>query len=377
MKSVAFVSAALLAVSFTFTGGCSLPKGAGQARQVLAGASDKNADFAVVRIDRTTVGRLASWPGPDKGMAPTGWIGNSRGPAGNLIAAGDKVDVTIWETGEGTLLTMPGQKVVALPGLTVSPDGSVFLPYADKVHIAGLTPDKAREAIQARLTSIAPATQVLIAHAPGRKSTVDLISGVPRPGSFPLPDRDFTVLGLLALGGGIPESTVNPHVRLMRGSRLYSISADRLLKNPALDTTLRGGDKVYVESDERYFLSLGAAGREAQIPFPQDRITALDALALIGGLNDGRADARGILVLRSYPARALRTDGSGPSKQRTVFVIDMTTADGLFSAGEFDIQPKDVVMATESSVASAGVMLGIIGSIVGVSRTAQVISTGE
>lgn len=377
MKFVAVVPAAMLAVSLTFTGGCSLPKGAGQAGQILAGAKDEDADFAVVRIDRTTVGAIANWPGPEKSMAPTGWIGNSRGPASNLIAAGDKVDITIWETGEGTLLTMPGQKVAALPGLTVSPDGSVFLPYADKVHIAGMTPDRAREAIQARLAPIAPAAQVLIAHAPGRKSTVDLISGVPRPGSFPLPDRDFTVLGLLALGGGIPESTVNPRVQLMRGGKLYSIPAARLLKDPALDTTLRGGDKVYVEPDERYFLSLGAAGREAQIPFPQDRITALDALALIGGLNDGRADARGILVLRDYPAKALRTDGSGPSKQRTVFVIDMTSADGLFSAGQFAIQPKDVVMATESRVASASVVLGIIGSIMGISRTAQVVATNE
>lgn len=377
MKSVAVVSAAMLAASLVFTGGCSLPKGAGQARQILAGADDENADFAVVRIDRTTVGAIANWPGAGKGMAPAGWIGNSRGGPTNLIAAGDKVDITIWETGEGTLLTMPGQKVAALPGLTVSPDGSVFLPYADKVHIAGMTPDQAREAIQARLTPIAPAAQVLIAHAPGRKSTVDLISGVPRPGSFPLPDRDFTVLGLLALGGGIPESTMNPRVHLMRGGRLYSIPADRLLKDPALDTTLRGGDKVYVEPDERYFLSLGAAGREAQIPFSQDRITALDALALIGGLNDGRADAKGILILRDYPAKALRTDGSGPTKRRTVFVIDMTTADGLFSAGEFAIQPKDVVMATESRVASASVVLGLIGSIMGISRTAQAISTNE
>jgi len=377
MKSVAVVSAAMLAASLVFTGGCSLPKGAGQARQILAGADDENADFAVVRIDRTTVGVIETWPGSGKGAAPTGWIGNSRGGPTNLIAAGDKVDITIWETGEGTLLTMPGQKVAALPGLTVSPDGSVFLPYADKVHIAGMTPDQARGAIQARLTPIAPAAQVLIAHAPGRKSTVDLISGVPRPGSFPLPDRNFTVLGLLALGGGIPEGAMNPQVRLIRGGRLYSIPADRLLKDPALDTTLRGGDKVYVEPDERYFLSLGAAGREAQIPFPRDRITALDALALIGGLNDGRADARGILILRDYPAKALRTDGSGPTKRRTVFVIDMTTADGLFSAGEFIIQPKDVVMATESRVASASVVLGLVGSIMGISRTAQAISTEE
>ena len=39
---------------------------------------------------------------------------------------------------------------------------------------------------------------------------------------------------------------------------------ERLLADPSLDTTLRGGDKIYVEKDERYFLSLGATGREAQ-----------------------------------------------------------------------------------------------------------------
>ncbi len=62
-----------------------------------------------------------------------------------------------------------------------------------------------REAIQTKLLPIAPAAQVLIGHQPGHKTTVDLVSGVPTPGSFPLPDRDFTVLGLLALGGGIPR----------------------------------------------------------------------------------------------------------------------------------------------------------------------------
>ncbi len=375
MKPATALCAACLAANFVLLGGCSLPKGAGQARQILSGAKSEDADFAVVPIDRTTVGKIAKWPVSEKGgMASNGWIERSRGPAENVISAGDKVDVTIWETGQGTLLTVPGQQVVALPGLTVSPDGSIFLPYADKVYVAKMTPDQAREAIQTKLNPITPAAQVLIAHHPGRKSTVDLISGVPSPGSFPLPDRDFTVLSLLALGGGIPGNMVNPYVRLMRDGKIYSVSADRLMKTPALDTTLRGGDKVYVESDERYFLSLGAAGREAQIPFPQDRITALDALALIGGLNEGRADAKGILVLRDYPEKALRSDGSGPTKQRTVFVIDITSADGLFSAGEFVIQPKDVVMATESRIASTSMLLGLIASVVGISRTAQVIS---
>ena len=378
MKSASALSVSCLVASLLLVAGCGVPRGAGDTRQILAGAEEETADFAVFHVTKSSVGAIAKWPGSGKGgLAGSGWISRSRGPAGNLIAAGDKVDITVWETGDSALLALPGQKVVALPGMTVSPDGSVFLPYADKVYIAKMTPDEAREAIQAKLLPIAPTAQVLIAHSPGRKSTVDLVSGVPNPGTFPLPDRDFTVLSLLAVGGGIPQGMVNPYVRLMRDGKLYSISADRLLKDPALDTTLRGGDKVYVESDERYFLSLGAAGREAQVPFPQDRITALDALSLIGGLNESRADAKGILILRDYPASALRSDGSGPTKQRTIFVIDLTTADGLFSAGEFTVQAKDVVLIAESRLTTTNAILGMLGAVVGISRTAQVVARDE
>ena len=375
MKSATALTVAVSVALASLVGGCSLPKGAGETRQILAGADEEDADFAVFHVSRSTVGPIAKWPGSGRGgLAASGWIPRSRGPGSNLIAAGDKVDITVWETGDGTLLTLPGQKVVALPGLTVSPDGSVFLPYADKVYIANMTPDQAREAIQAKLLPIAPAAQVLISHQPGRKSTVDLVSGVPNPGTYPLPDRDFTVLSLIAAGGGIPAGLENPYVRLVRGGKLYSISADTLLKDPAQDTTLRGGDKVYVESDERYFLSLGAAGREAQVPFNRDRITALDALSMIGGVNDNRADAKGILILRDYPSKALRSDGSGPPKERMIFAIDLTTADGLFSAGEFNIQGKDVVLVAESPVNSTRTIFSMLGSFIGLSRSTQALA---
>ena len=86
---------------------------------------------------------------------------------------------------------------------------------------------------------------------------------------------------------------------------------------------------------------------------------------MIGGLNDNRADAKGILVLRDYPAKSVRSDGSGPPKQRMIFAIDLTSADGLFSAGEFSIQAKDVVLVAESPITSTQTIFGIVGSAVG------------
>lgn len=365
-----------LALSLCFVAtGCAVPKGAGQAKQILKGAEEETADFAVYPITRDSVARVSKWPGSKSGPAIAGWITRSRGPAGNLIEPGDKLDLTIWETDDSSLLAPPGQKVVPLPGVTVQPDGTIFLPYADKVYVANMTPDEARIAVQGKLEPIAPAAQVLVAHTPGRKSTVDLVSGVPQPGTFPLPDRDFTILALLAQGGGIPQNMENPQVRLQRGGKLYGISAEKLLKDPSLDTTLRGGDKVYVESDKRYFLALGASSREAPVPFPRDKVSAIEAVSLIGGLNDMRADPKGILVLRDYPSKAVRADGSGPSKQRMVFVIDLTSADGLFSAGEFYIQDKDLVIVAESPLNATASILGMIAPVVNITRNAQVIST--
>jgi polysaccharide export outer membrane protein len=57
--------------------------------------------------------------------------------------------------------------------------------------------------------------------------------------------------------------------------------------------------------------------------------------------------------------------GGGPAHPRTVFVINLTTADGLFSAGKFDIHPDDVVLATESAVSNVRTVFGLIGSVFG------------
>ena len=115
--------------------------------------------------------------------------------------------------------------------------------------------------------------------------------------------------------------------------------------------------------------ALGASGAESQVEFPQERITALEALSLTGGLNDARADAKSVLVLRNYPAKALRTagsaEGSGPDKQRVIFAIDLTSADGLFSAGQFYIQNKDVVVVAESPIGSAASVIGLAAGLVG------------
>ena len=350
--------------------GCDLPQGAGREGQILAGSAAEDATFAVHYVTRDTLPKLKTWPVKPT-SATSGWITRGGGASGQIIEAGDRIDLTIWDNEESSLLSANGQKVIQLPGLTVSPKGTIFLPYADEVYVAKMSPDAAREAIQQKLLGIVPSAQVQLGLVSGLKNSVDLISGVGKPGSYPMPDRSFSVLSLIAMAGGVPEAMVNPQIRLQRGGKLYGVSMDRVLKNPELDTPVRGGDKIYVESENRYFLSLGAAGTEAQVAFPQESVTALDAMSLVGGLNDTRANPKGILILRTYKTDQLRYDGKGPELERIVFAFDLTSADGLFSAGEFGIQHRDLVLVTESPVNTATTIFGLIGRVIGLSNQVE------
>ena len=67
----------------------------------------------------------------------------------------------------------------------------------------------------------------------------------------------------------------------------------------------------------------------------------------------------------------MRADGSGPRHERTIFTIDLTTADGLFSAGEFAIQPGDLIYVTESPLIGTRNALGLIGAIFGLAVDAD------
>lgn len=362
----------LLFVSLALVSACDLPRGAAEQRQVLRGADSPDSDFAVQTVARGTLATLSAWPTTGRSAGVDGWITHSRAPSGLLIEAGDAIDLAVWDNEASSLLMQPQQKVVALKGMTVSPKGTVFLPYLDEVYIAKMTPDEARRTIQEKMVSIIPSAQVQLSHVSGRKSSVDLVSGVRKPGNVPMPDRDFTVMSLIAQGGGIDDSLKNPQIRLVRDGKLYGVSMDKLLKNPSLDTTLRGGDKVYVEDDERYFLALGAADKEAQVPFPSDRVTALDAVSLVGGINDQRGDPKGVLILRNYRPEDVRPDGvSGPPKDRMIFAVDLTTADGLFSAGEFQIHDRDLVMVSESPLSAANTMANLLYTIAGVGQRAN------
>ena len=291
---------------------------------------------------------------------------HSTGSNAQIIRPGDTLNVVIWDSAENSLLMGPGARSTNLSGVRVSESGNIFVPYVGKVRVSGRTPDSARELLQRQLETVSPGAQVQLNALEGRTNSIDVVSGVRSPGNIKMPDQNFSVLAAISAAGGVNDSMVNPQVQLVRGQKTYRTSLSKLFDNPKLDTRLSGGDRIIVEADSRYFLSLGATGNESQFKFNRETVSALDALSIIGGVNDSSADLKGVLILREYPASALASGQRGPRQQRVVFTIDLTTSDGLFSARNFDINSGDLVLATESPVTNVRTIFGLIGSAFGV-----------
>lgn len=360
----------MVCVSLMFASGCTLPRGAAMSSEILKEQNKENPGYQVVHVSTQNVLGLQKWP--STGWSGSyNWLSSKRGPQSQLIQAGDRVVLSIWDSQENSLLTTGAAKRADLAELVVSSGGTIFIPYVGEVMVRNMTPEAARSSIQAKMEAVVPAAQVQLSLEPGLQNSVHLVSGVAKPGSYPLPGRNFTILNLLAQGGGVQASLRNPVVRLIRDGKTYEVRADRLMAEAGLDVTLRGDDKVLVEQDRRFFTALGATGREELLYFDRDKISAMEALSMIGGLSDSHANVKSVLVLREYPAEALTSNEDGPNLPQVVFAFDLSTADGLFAARNFAINPQDTVFATEASLNSARTILGLIGSVVGISNSAS------
>lgn len=366
MRLASALSLALV-LAMPLAGCAAFPRGAGLASEILAEPAADEAGFSIEPVTRERLGPLSHWPAP----ASLPWAPRNPPRGVGVIAPGDRIALTVWNAEDNSLLTAPGQRSVSLGEISVPESGTVFLPWLGELRLAGLTREAARVQIEARYLDVMPSAQVQLQLQEGRLNAVSLVSGVARPGTYPLDGHDITLLQILAEGGGAAEGLNNPQIRLHRGGQVHGIGLDRLAADPGLDPVLAGGDRIFVVPDERAFLSLGAAGREARHPFPRDGLSALDALAIIGGLAESRADARAILILRRYPGHGLRTDGRGPRHERVIFTIDLTSADGLFSAGQFPVAADDLVYVAESPLVGTRDLFSLIGSVFGLRNQAR------
>ena len=350
-----------LCVMATILSGCSLPRSGPTKGEIFSGAVQKQGDAFVVSVNDHVTAATAVVPalGFSDGLLKAAALGS------DTIRPGDTLGLTIWENVDDGLLASASTGGASLEEIQVDGNGFIFVPYAGRIRASGNSPEAVRRIITEKLEAQTPDPQVLVRRLAGDGSTVSLIGGVNAQGVYPIERPTRTLTAMLAKAGGITLPPEITQITLIRGAHKGTIWLQDLYTDPRLDVALRAGDRILVEEDSRFFTALGATGAQQKVPFDTQSISAIEALAGVGGLSTGVADPTGIFVFRNEAAEVAnvvlgRDDLIGA--QRMIYVLDLTSPNGVFMARDFSIRDSDTVYVTEAPYTQFAKILGAIVS---------------
>ncbi|WP_415233776.1 polysaccharide biosynthesis/export family protein [Pseudorhodobacter sp.] len=337
-----------LVLLVTALAACGLPRSGPSKKEIFAGSVLKDGDAFIVSVNSRVTRATSVTPalGFGSNFRNAGVVGS------DTISPGDTVALTVFENvKDDPLLGNTGQRVSALEQVQVDGAGYIFVPYAGRIKAAGQTPEGLRLAITRKLDTQTPDPQVSVQRVAGDGSTVSVSGMVGGQGVYPIERPTRTLTAMIARAGGVAIEPAVAIVRVTRGGQTGKIWLEDLYSNPSLDIALRAGDRIVVERDSRAFVALGATGSQNRVQFETQTLSAIEAIAQVGGLSTSLADPTGVFVFRNEPAEIAnavlgRSDLRGD--QRLVYVLDLTQPTGMFEARDFLVRDGDTVYVTEA-----------------------------
>lgn len=85
-------------------------------------------------------------------------------------------------------------------------------------------------------------------------------------------------------------------VQLTRGDRVGSMALDDIIRDPSQNIYLHPNDVVTLLYQPLSLTALGAIGKNAEINFEAQGITLSQAMGRIGGLQDTKANPKGVFI---------------------------------------------------------------------------------
>lgn len=310
-------------------------------------------------------------------------------PIGTIVGVGDTLEVTIWEAAPAALFgttaidTGIGSSVQpsrpnTLPGILVGPSGAITIPFAGQVPAAGHTLRQIEQEIVARLQGRAHLPQVMVRIAHNATANVTVLGDVKAPQRIPLTPRGERLLDVIAEAGGTSQPLDRMTVQVTRDRVVQQMSARDVIRDPRQNIVMRSDDVVTAIYQPYSFTVMGATGKNDEIRFEGVGLTLAQALGRIGGLQDDRADPRGIFLFRWEKPSLLgitavnvapNPDGLIP----IVYQADLKVPATYLAAQHFRIRDGDVIYVSNSRTASLQRFLSILSSSVLPVATARTI----
>lgn len=301
------------------------------------------------------------------------------------VGPGDVLNITIWDHPE---LTIPAgsYRNAQEAGNWVHANGQIFYPYIGFLYVEGETVVEIREKIARRLARFIEAPQVDVSLAAFRSQKAYLTGEVKMPGKQPITNVPLTLLDAINQGGGLTANADWRNVSITRNGKTEIISLYNLMqKGDLTENRLMGaGDIIHVpRNDALKVFVLGEVVKPDMLKIDRSGMTLTEALSAVGGINELRADATGIFVIRSAirdtknqafldKFKAQETEPSNNKNIANIYQLDINDASALMTGTEFELEAYDVLYVTAEPISRWNrVVRQILPTIVGFNQLTE------
>jgi polysaccharide biosynthesis/export protein len=359
-------------------GGCALPA-SGPSARAFTEPSDDAAVLPIPVVDVSVRTLDAQKARPAMSLAAR--FGSGKRNPVLPLEPGDVVALSLWEAPPGTLFSssiIAGQSVsntstITIPAQSVEADGTIGVPFAGRIAVAGDTPAAVEEKISKALQGKAVQPQALVTVVKSSVNAVTVTGEVAGGSRVPLSAGGERVLDAIAAAGGLRAPVLDSVVELTRVHNTGRVRFQRLLEAPSENLYLQPGDTIAVVREPQTFSVLGATGRNDELAFEASQMSMAQALARAGGLQDYRADAKGVFLFRVEPvavaAQLLPADspllGPGVRFVPIVYRFDLQDPQVMFATSRFWMRPRDVLYVSNAPGAELQKFLNMIQGVVG------------
>jgi polysaccharide export outer membrane protein len=366
------------AVGVAALAGCAALPAAGPSTRAVTRAENEtaaNADIKIIELTDAVTRQVVS-------STHTAWFADAIGdgyPIGSVVGKGDVLDIAIWEAPPAALFGSAGgdarlasasltARSTALPEQMVDSDGRISIPFAGSIQAAGRTPQQIAQDITQRLAGKAHQPQTIVRLVRNATSNVTVVGDVANSGRIPLTARGEKVLDVLASVGGVRQPVGKMTIQITRGDRIASMPMETIIRNPNQNIRLQPDDVVTALFQPYSFIALGATGRNEELPFEGTGITLAQALGRVAGVQDQRADIKGVFIFRMEDPAALdpalrstaKTTADG--KVPVIYRVNMKEASTFFIAQSFPIRNHDVLYVSNAPLADIQKFVNVISS---------------
>ena len=375
------VCQALAPVSLVLLAGCAsnwLPT-SGPSVKSLETAPTSTPDASLIElidINTSVTRRLAD--NAKKQYFSNGFTATSG--ASYVVNSGDVIEISVWEASPALLFgTAPsfagmsassgGSKNTSLPEQMIAEDGYITVPFAGRIKVAGKRLAKIEAEIVDALRGKANYPQVVARLTRNSTTKVTVVGEVNKSILLPLTPSGERLLDAIAEAGGVKQPIEKTTVQLSRGSVVKTMALEKIIQDPKQNIRLSPGDVITTFFQPYSFTALGATGKNDEINFVAQGISLAQAIARVGGVQDQRADVKGVFVFRFEepqaltPTQALK-DANEDGKIPVVYRLDLSEPSAFFIAQNFKVKDKDVLYVANASSVELNKFLNILVSVV-------------